>query len=808
VRSVYALQDLYRDQGYLKAEVRIEVQTDPLRKTAAVVFRCTAGQRATVGSIVFEGEAALPFTQAELESGIDSEPGGRYLAQTVREDADRLRTWLVRKDYRLAEVDAARSTVNADSTQVDLVFPLRLGPKVVFELEGADLKKLKRHDLLPFLSDEGYDEALVLQSIDLIRKEYQSHGYYHVKVDRDEERSEAELRLRFTVDPGEVYTLDELAFSGNTEITSDRLQELVTTTPHRLLRPGSGRLIDEVLKEDLANLRSFYALSGYSAAKVGPEKVVESGDRLLVEVPIVEGPRTTLAKLRFEGLESIPEDKVRPQLPLADGGAYHPLLLDDTVNAVRSLYQDEGWEAAQVSPIVTWNGEHTQADVTLQIFEGPRSRVDRVVVRGYRRTRPEVVRRSIDLDPGEPVSPRRLLEVQRGLYRLGIFSRVDVTTAHSGEDESQRDVLVRVEEGHMQRYSYGLGYDSEDGLRGLIGYSHANLFGRALGLQLDARASQRENLFRVLVRQPYVGRFDVPVTYSIFYTEEEREGFNSQRRGTQAEAARVINDVRYGLLYNYRIVDVELPSEEAPPPEIERDLQNIRISSLTPSMLIDHRDDPINATRGWSGAAQLEWAAPLLSAEETFLKFFVQGTWQRTFGRGGVLAASARVGAIEPLSDAAPPDPSLPAGFESAEIPISERFFAGGRTTNRAYARDLLGIRGETLCVKHEPDMPQCLAEGDDENDFDPIGGDGLALANIDYRFSIAGGVGGIVFVDLGNVWQRWQDINPSEAKGGVGVGIRYLSPIGPLRLEVGWKLDREPGESAYEVFLSFGNPF
>ena len=811
LRSVYRLQDLYRDQGYRAARVRIDVRLDEARKRATVVFECNAGERSTIGEVAFTGDLG-PLAAAELHEAIASRPGSRYLAQNLREDADKLRTWLVRKGYRLAEVDAPRETPRPETTVVDLDFAVRLGPLVDFTLEGAEEKRLRRRDLLPFLSDEGYDEALVLQAIDRIRRDYQSEGHYRVRVDRHEERTGDRLSLRLTVDPGPLYTLEELNFTGNQEISSDRLQQLVTMSPKRFLRPGSGRLIDEVLKEDLANLRSFYALSGYAAARIGPEIVSEGGDRLSVEIPIVEGPRTMVGELRFEGLASLDEGNVRAQLPLASEGPYHPLLLEEAVNTVRSLYQDEGYESAQVSPVVSWNAEHTRAEIALQVFEGRQSRVDRVVIRGTRRTRPGVVRRSMDLDPGEAVSPRRLLEVQRELYGLGIFSRVDVELAHSGDDEAQRDVLVRLEEGRMQRISYGLGYDSDTGARGLFGYSHSNLFGRALGFQADVRVSQKERLFRVLVRQPYLGRWDVPVTYSVFRTEEERESFASQRRGLQVEAGRVIDEARYGLLYTYRIVDLDLDpvGEGELPPEVDRELQDIRISSLTPSVLIDRRDDPINPTRGWSGALQLEWAAPLLSADEAFLKFFVQGTWQKPLGpRGAVLAASARLGGIEPLSDSSLPDPSLPAALEAGEIPISERFFAGGRTTHRAYARDLLGIRGATLCRTNPlPREAACIAEGDDEDDFSPVGGDGLALINFDYRFPIAGGVGGLVFLDFGNVWPSWQDLDPSQAKLGAGVGIRYLSPIGPLRVEIGWKLEREPGESPYAVFLSFGNPF
>jgi outer membrane protein insertion porin family len=298
----------------------------------------------------------------------------------------------------------------------------------------------------------------------------------------------------------------------------------------------------------------------------------------------------------------------------------------------------------------------------------------------------------------------------------------------------------------------------------------------------------------------------VPVTYTLYRTDERQPSFDSHRRGSQAEAEyRFGRDrrSRVGLLYTYKIVDLELLDTDA---DVDRSLRDIQISSLTPSLLLDHRDDPVNPTRGWSTAVQLEGASPLLVADEAFLKFFVQGTyhlpWKKT-----VLAASMRLGGIQPLNDDAPPDPSLPSTLEAAEIPISERFFGGGRTSHRAYDRDFLGLRGSTLCHGSGRDGSTCPADGDGDK-FLPVGGNGLALLNLDFRFPIVGGLGGTFFVDHGNVWPRWQDVNPGEAKLGVGAGLRYLTPIGPLRAEFGWKMDRERGESPYEIFFSFGNPF
>lgn len=808
LRSVYQLQDRYRGEGYFEATVRVQVTTDAARKRAVVVFAVASGARAAIGEVRFAGDIA-PLTEEELRGALRSQPGSSYHAGRVRDDAERLHTHLVRKGYRLATVEPAGETRDP-AGRVNLTFPLTLGPVVEVEVVGAELDQLRKRDLLPFLADEGYDEALVLQAVDRIRRHYQERGHYRVRVERREERQAERLQLTLEIEPGPIYELEEVSFTGNEQVPQERLAGLMSTRPRRLLRPGSGRLVDEVLDADLANLQSFYALEGYGEARVGPEEVAQPDSVLRLSIPVLEGKRTTVGELTFEGVEHVDLDALRAQLLLHPGGPFHPLLLEDSLNVMRSLYEEQGYESVQISPLVQWNEERTEVKVALLVFEGAQSRVDRVVLRGNLETEGKVLRRFIDLEPGEPVSRRRLLDVQRELYRLGIFSRVEVALTSGGDSEGRRDVVVRVEEGKARRVRYGVGYDSEDGARGLLGFSHNNLLGRALSFQVDLRASQRDELARALVRQPYLFRWPVPVIYTAFLASEDRESFDSRRRGSQVEAERILGRTRLGLLYTYKIVELEIQDDILTGGDVERELQDVEISSLTPSILIDRRDDPINPTRGWSTSFLIEWAEPWLAADEGFLKLFLQGTYQLDLDGGGVLAASLRLGAIEPRSDPGLPDPTLPPAFETAEIPISERFFAGGRTTHRAYKRDFLGLRGRTRCGPElRPDRPPtCPPVAANDDELLPVGGDGLALLNLDYRFPIAGPVGGILFVDSGNVWMRWQDLDPGEAKTGAGLGVRYLSAVGPLRLEIGWKLDREPGEDPYVVFLSFGNPF
>lgn len=814
-RSVYHLQDLYRERGYLEASVRVRVDEDTERKRARVTFRLESGPRARVGRVLFDGDLG-PYSGEDLSARLRARAGSGYDEATVRRDRLRLESWLVGEGYRTASVGAAAVDYGRETQAVDLTYPVRLGPRFEFEVVGAERDRLVKEGLLPFMNGERYDEALAVAAVEDLVARYQQRGHYRVSVERSDSTEEGVRRVTFTIAPGPVYELTDVILDGNEAVPDGVLLPLMRTTPKRLLSPGSGRLVDAWLEEDLRNLRSFYALQGYAERRVGPPRVDEpKPGRLVVRVPVTEGPRRLVADLVVEGVEALDRAALLRSLPLAAGGPFHPQLLEESLEEIRARYQDAGYPATQVSATETWNLDRSLVSIHLAVLEGPRTVVDRVVVRGWERSRPEFIRRVTGLRTGEPVNRRLLLEAQRNLYALGAFSRVDIALVPGTPYESRRDVLVRVQEGKRHRITYGAGWDSEDGPRGLFGYSQGNLFGLGVTARLDLRASANERQGRFLLRQPAVSRFRLPVTYSLSGIEEDRESFDSERLSAQVDVSRFGDDWRASLLSGYR--RVRLDERSVQPLDLDRDLQSVDILSFTPSFFIDRRDDPVEPTRGWSSNVTLEAATPRLGGDAAFFKLFAQETGLVGLGRLGVLAASLRLGAIEPGSGSRISDDLLEP-FASAEIPISERFFAGGQASHRAYERDELGRLDETvlLCpsrVVVEPDgtlTGLCGEElpADDRGRLVPVGGNGLLLVNVDYRFPIAGAFGGTVFADFGNVWPDWRDADPTAGKLGLGVGVRYRSPVGPIRVEVAWKLDREELEDPYEIFLSLGNPF
>jgi outer membrane protein insertion porin family len=798
VRGVFGIEDLYESSGYFQGKARVAVQTDERRRRAVVIYTVDSGPRATVSTIAFSQPVA-PFQPAALVQQLRIKPGEAYSRRLTREDAERLQDWLVRQHYGAARVDPPLEEVEPASNTVKLTYPIEIGPKISLVVVGADEKALRRKGLLPFLGETGYDEALVLQAVGRLKSYYQEQGYYDVRIDTDQKRTNGELVLTFRIETGPEYTLREIAFEGNEEVSSADLGEVVGTARRSLLRPGSGRLVQAELDKDLENLRRYYALQGYSQAEVGPAQVEKQGRDLRLVIPLREGPRQRVVDLELQGIEALEVDRLRRNLPLRPGGGFHPVLLEGSLDEIRAEYAAQGYTQAQVSARQDWNPDHTLVDVTIEALEGPQQVADRIIVRGNQRTEGDVIRRTLDLDRGEPISEVKLLETERNLYRLGIFSRVEVELVRAGLDTTERDVLIRVEEGKPRTLLYGVGWDSEDGPRGLIGFTDNNVGGRAYSLRTDLRWSVPNKLFRFIFNQPYIFEYPVSLTSTVFYEDEtprDRPFKEVTRYGARAEAVRVFGNRRVSAGLDYRTVELGGVDPNVASNEIERRDQPYQLTSFVPSFFWDRRNDPINPVQGWSSLVQFQYAFPAFETDTEFLKAFLQQTQYWNFSRQGVLAASLRVGGIQPYKTL-PAQPDNPLSrFPSRDIPIPERFFAGGDASHRAFSRDDLGIRGETL-------LPNASGDG-----FVPVGGNGLLLLNLEYRFPVFGDFGGTVFFDTGNVWPDWRSINLGEVRNGAGIGARYLSPIGPLRAGIGWKLDREPGEPSYELFFNIGNPF
>ncbi len=798
LRTIYGLEEAMEDAGYLDAQVALSVK--PMSNAQlAVGLTAKPGPRFQV--VQLEVDPALP-EDVESPTKMVNRVGEPYQRRKIGEDEERFRRQLVNQGYRSARV-AAADVERVEPDAVTLRFPIVAGPKVEIQIEGFDVSKLRKKNRLPVLREQGFDPALVPATERTLRDFMQSKGFYQAQIGSQIAEEDDLTQVVFSIVPGEKRKLAAVSIDGASTFASERLSNLLLTEKGR-------PLVDSELAEDLNNLRSFYVRQGFLQAQVEADVAPTDGQdrpgQLVVTITVNEGPRSVIRSLQISGANRLAEVDLVKNLPTSVNGPFHESIVREGVAEIQRRYRQRGFRSSIVTAEVEAVAQSPQqVDVEYRILEGPAVHVGEVFLRGLSRTRPGFVRKVLGLEPGDLLSSDRLLSAERRLFQLGLFSEVDVRSSPAAPFSDSEDLIVEVKEAPVHRLSYGLGWDTEDELRGVAGYTRNNWLGRGFSWNLDAAVSAKEKLFRVILTQPWIGVHQTPLTYSLFRLDENRESFQLRRAGVQVGARQQRGRTQAGLLLTWR---QNKTSDDAF--NLDREIASVEIASMTPSLFVDRRNDPFNPTRGWSGLVQVEKAFSLLGSQEEFLKLFGQYTQYLNLGAAGTLGSSVRVGWINPgategLGRLFTDLDLLPPGLESAEVHISERFVSGGRSSHRAYGRFELGQLGETLllCDQLPADGRSCSPD-----EILPVGGNALGLINLDWRFPIAGALGGVAFVDAGNLWADWSHADLDQLKLGAGIGFRYSSPIGPLRLEVGWKLDREPFEDPYVIFFSLGNPF
>ncbi|MEO8379769.1 MAG: translocation/assembly module TamB domain-containing protein [Acidobacteriota bacterium] len=858
--SASAVQDLLRRNGYLEATVDPETNFDRQHSLADVILHVTPGAQAQVGEVILDG-ATAPYTKEQLVERMKDKPGKTFQLALAREDADRMKNFLVRRDHRRADVDFVSHVFDPATKRVTVRYRVNVGPVVKVMVDGIPRSAVRRW--LPFSRNQEYSEDAIDQAAARIVQGLQLRGHYTAGVDTESELDRATnvWTSTFHVNAGPRYRVANVTFAGNIKIPGKQLRGVVATSPTGGLRRALSSLFRQAtgvtrgqIGDDREALESYYHLQGFSTATVATPVVAlnDAAGTMSVDFPITEGPQTLLAEVKLEGLDRSHHPKV-PAPQLEAGAPLNPQLLHDDVVALQTYYANRGHTEVQVAPRVEVSDDKTRAVVTYVVAEGPHVNVGEVVVRGNTYTDRDVILRRSNLDPGDPFSYTGMLEAQRELYRLGIFQRVEIQPEQTGTSTGDRDVVIQVEEGKNLTLTGSVGLRVErgeqdapgtnsgepttdavsEGSRGVqvkervsFAIAHRNLFGTGRYLGLEAVAGREEQEFFLTYREPFLSRWDVPVQLQIFQSDDStRPGTTILQRGLSIEASKVaLEKTRWSLRYEYKISTCDGGElcrnleNNVPVETLDPTLRNIQISSITPTFFWDTRDDILDPHRGFFTSASVEYAFPLFAADAGFFKEYVSGAFYLPLSQRTTLAVSSRLGLIQAYArkPVETDENGVMTGGGLSPIPLSERFTAGGEASHRAFPLDLLGdlCRDDTPEHKKIDGCTETLYAQFDETTHErigrilPLGGSSLALMNIEYRFPIFGeSVGGAIFGDIGNVFAE-ERIDFNKLRYGAGFGLRYLSPVGPLRIDIASPFQRKWYEDRFQYFFTLGYAF
>jgi outer membrane protein assembly factor BamA len=399
------------------------------------------------------------------------------------------------------------------------------------------------------------------------------------------------------------------------------------------------------------------------------------------------------------------------------------------------------------------------------------------VLAGLGHTKAATVEREILLRPGEPFSFERVLESQRRLSGLGIFERVQVVELNP-ERERRRDVVVSVQEAPRTSWSWGVGWSEQDRLRGSVELTRRNLGGLGRTASVFARGSFRGSRFLLNLREPWFFGRRLDSFLTAFWEEENRTSFDYDRKGGIVQAGRAL-DPRTTLILRYLYQDTNVFNLKVPIEELDRQYRTYAVSGPAASIVFDTRDDPLEPRRGLFLGADLQLSLEALGGE-SYLRGFLQATSVRRMRADLVFVLSARLGLASTFGESAP------------LLPLPERFFAGGDYGPRGFPVDEVG--------------PRFVGT---DGEIYPTGGNALLLGGAEMRYNLTRSFQLASFLDTGNVYPETRDLAVSDLRWSAGVGLRYRTPIGPIRLDWGYVLDPQPGDPGRSHFhLSIGHAF
>ncbi|MGC2108611.1 MAG: outer membrane protein assembly factor BamA [Candidatus Korobacteraceae bacterium] len=851
--SLDRMKKILADNGYYEATVTYLLKPNAEASQMEIHFHVVPGDLAHVGEVTIKGDAGIPADQ--IRSLTKLKPGDKVKSERVTRALERLRAHYQKNAHLEAQVSLTDRQYHPDSNRLDYIFQVDQGPTVALTTEGQKISKGQLKKLIPVYQENSVDDDLLNEGRRNLRDYLQTKGYFDaaVEVDRQPSPEKNHLDIVYKIDPGMRHKLASLKVEGNKYFDTGTIRERMAVEPSSFLLPN-GRFSQRLLTDDVASVKYLYLANGFLDVKVTgdlQDNYEGRKDDMQVLVTIDEGPQTLVKDLQVMGASTVTFDELKPRLSIAEGQPYSDANLATDRDAITYFYYDRGFPDVQFeSSAAPVPGEPNRMNVIYKITEGQRVFVDRVIVTGLTFTRPYVVNRQMRIHDDDPLSQSRMVDSQRRLYSLGLFNEVDMAVQNPEGIEPSKDVLFNLQEARRWTFRYGGGIEFATGNlptttnpqgktgvspNGVLEITRLNLFGRDQTLTFRARVG-------LLTRRGLIS-YDAPRLFrsekwrfivSAFYDNTaDVNTFASETLEGAVQLEQKLNrftTLLYGLTFQRVAVDPN--SLVIDPILISLYSKPVFIAMPTFTLVRDKRDDPIDPHKGSYNAVNLGLATSALGSQTNFGRVLLDNSTYYSFKKNWVFARRTQIGIEKPygtndfinLNDL-PPN-SIP--VEATQIPLPELFFAGGSNSLRSFSINQAGPR--------------------DQQTGYPIGGQGLFVNNLEIRTPpvplpyVGNNLGFVFFHDMGNVFDTANHIisgmltfnQPSIAecapKGSktpcnfsynsqaLGMGIRYKTPVGPVRFDLGYALNptRYPIQESSEtqslrrinVFFSIGQTF
>lgn len=731
---------------------------------------------AVVKSVEIQGNKAV--STESIMAKIKTRSGQSYYAQMARDDIKRL--------YEMGFFSDIALDLEDEDGGVKVIFRVEERPVIEeIRIEGARL--IGRSGLLQKMKSKTgqyLNLSLLKEDLAVIKKEYERKGLPDAKIDHavTTDAATAKANIVISITEGRRTRIRNIFVDNNRHFSDTKILGLIKTKRAWIF--SAGLFKEEELNEDLERIKAFYLKNGYLDAKADYRLDYDSRRDLYIRLTVEEGKQYTVGHITMTGAEQLSEAEVRASLKVClPGGVFTYDALKEDVAHIQGFYFGKGYIFVQVKEATSLDVSGGTVDISYAIVENEVAYVDRIEIRGNQKTQDKVVRRELRIKPGERFDGDKLKRSKERLYNLGFFEEINYDI-EPGSEPNKRNLVVDVKEAKTGSFSFGGGYSSIDQAIGFVEIQQKNFdwknfktfTGAGQDLKLRAEIGAVRQHYELSFTEPWM--FDHPVSsgfdiYKRIHDKESDVGFGFVEKRTGG-------DLRLGYEFNeylkggatYRLEQVDISSVD---PAATADLKNEEgknlISSVEFSLTRDTTDNVFNPTKGRVLSGSYEVAGGPFGGDKHFNKFFTLATQYFPLFAKAVLQLQGRAGIAQPFDD-------------EEKVPIYERFYAGGANTIRGYEERSVGPA--------------------DPITSDPLGGEAFFVGNIECMVPLVEFVKGAVFMDTGNVWSEASDFGSGGFKTGFGFGVRVKTPIGPLKLDYGIPLNKQPGKENKEGRFHF----
>ncbi len=703
---------------------------------------------------------------------VASRKGEPFSADTVRED--------VRSIYASGYFDDVAADLSDTASGKVLTFKVREMPFIrKIEYRGNNEVKIERlEETVTMKTNTVLDRVLLAANAEKLKAMYEDEGFYLAKVNPAIETDGVEATVVFKIDEGPEVRVRRITIIGNEAFSDKKLTGLMNTEEAGIFSfvTKSGKFSEFVFQNDLAILMSHYFDNGYINADILDSRVLLSEDRrwFHITISLSEGEQYRTGKLDMSGDILDGKEELLEKLKLKGGEVFSRSALSKGIDAISTAYGDKGYAYAEIRPLTKVNNADKTIDITVDVKKNEPVYIERIDLVGNVRTRDKVIRREVGVGEGDLYSATELKRSRDNLRRLGYFEDVRISEGR-GSAPDKIKLNVSVKERPTGSISLGFGYSSVDKLIGTASIAQSNFMGTGLKLDLSGTVSASSSRYVLGVTEPWL--FDKPISagFDLYNTEKEYPDFDIKKKGF---------DLRFGFPITkrytrgnitYKLEDVDISNVDAAASLFIREQAGTSTeSSVRVQIRRDTRNDAFFPSEGSVMSAFTEFAGGPLGGTSYFVKYEGEAVKFFALPWDTVLSVHGTAGYVQ--------------GYEGRQAPIYERYFLGGINSIRGFETRTVGPK--------------------DADTGDLIGGNTMFAANIEYLFPLIPeqNIRGLVFFDAGNAYKGRIDF--SDVRTAAGTGIRWFSPLGPLRLELGFNLDPRTGESSSQWDFAIGSVF